>query len=250
MNNDFPELEYQGDGRSLRLGSPDEVISKADGIPMPPKDCELIEFNEPMIDPDTGTSEIEAHKYEYLDAMYLYLPKSIKKIGDYAFLGCTKLKDIVLPDEVEFIGEGAFMHCASVENIAIPDGVKSILPYTFAGMRSLDLLSFTNSVKEIHLSAFLACEKLEFIVFYGSEKDWKKINFIGDKEIFKGIYITCAADSTDKYGFDVWESKMKNYLEETENLSLSSILDGTRQKKSDALMAELDDILKRIFEDN
>jgi len=251
MKNDgFKELEYNGEGRSAWLMSPEEVLSKTSGIPMPPKDNELTEYNYPLIEDDENIKEIGAHSYENLDVAHLYLHKDIKKIGDYAFSGCTKLQEMVLPDGIEYIGEGAFMHCASVENLTIPNGVKAILPYTFLGMRRLDLLSFTNSVKEIHLSAFLACENLNFIVFYGSEKDWKKIKFIGDKEILKGIYITCAADTVDKYGFDAWHEKMNDYLSESESITLSSVIDGSRKRKSDELMAELDEIVKRIIEDN
>ena len=114
-------------------------------------------------------------------------------------------------------------------------------------MRSLDMLSFTKSVTEIHLSAFLACKKLTYIVFYGSIKDWKKIRFIGDKDILRGIYVTCADDTTDKYGMDAWSKKMSDYIKSSDELD---VLDGSRQRRSDEIMAELDEIVKKITEDN
>ncbi len=245
-SNEFIELEYDGNGRSPQLGSPEDVIAKLSGIPMPPADDELRICDEPMIGFSEAASQIEAYKYANLDSKYSYLHDGIKKIGDYAFCGCKNLESIVLPEGIDYIGEGAFMHCAKVENIDIPNGVNAILPYTFLGMRNLDMLSFTKSVRELHLSAFLACENLKFIVFHGSEDDWKKIKFIGDKEIFKGIYITCADDSTDKYGIDAWHDKLNAYLKEGEEASLFSLTDNTRKKKFDELMDELDSIIKKI----
>ena len=244
---DFPELYYKRDGRSPWLGTPEEVLSKTDGIPLPPTQNELKELASPMIEPEDGASKIKPYEYEKLNARYLYLPDGLKSIGDYAFAGCIKLEYAVLPESVGYIGEGAFMHCASIENLDIPDGVKKILPYTFLGMRSLDMLSFTKSVTEIHLSAFLACKKLTYIVFYGSIKDWKKIRFIGDKDILRGIYVTCADDTTDKYGMDAWSKKMSDYIKSSDELD---VLDGSRQRRSDEIMAELDEIVKRIIEDN
>ena len=245
-SNEFPELEYDGNGRSPLLGSPEDVIAKLSEIPMPPSDGELKKCDEPMIGFSEAASEIEAYKYEKLDSKYSYLHDGIKKIGDYAFCGCKNLESIVLPDGLEYIGEGAFMHCVKIENIDIPSGVNAILPYTFLGMRSLDMLSFTKSVSELHLSAFLACENLKFIVFHGSEDDWKKIKFIGDKEIFKGIYITCADDSTDKYGINAWYTRLNAYLKEGEDANVFSLTDGSRKKKFDELMAELDSIIKKL----
>ena len=245
--NNFQELEYKGEGRSLWLGSPEEVLAKIEGIPMPPAQVDLKEAASIMIEPDDEESEIKAHEFENLDARYLYLPDGLRSIGNYAFSGCLNLESIVIPDSVEHIGEGAFMHCAAVENIDLPEGVKSILPYTFLGMRSLDILSFTKSVKEIHLSAFLACEKLNYIVFYGKTKDWKKIKFIGDKEILKGIYITCAYDRKDTTGIDAWSNKFRAFLKEGKRDEDFRAIDDSRQAKSDALMAELNEIVDKII---
>lgn len=41
----------------------------------------------------------------------LRLPASLKRIGDYAFLGCGKLKKLTLHDGIAFWGGSAFMNC-------------------------------------------------------------------------------------------------------------------------------------------
>lgn len=45
------------------------------------------------------------------------LPSSLRIIGDYAFYGCRKLKEISFAGSVERIGSGAFMGCGSVDRL-------------------------------------------------------------------------------------------------------------------------------------
>ena len=42
---------------------------------------------------------------------FTLLPPSIKKIGDYSFLDCRKLKNVIIPNKVESIGKRAFGLC-------------------------------------------------------------------------------------------------------------------------------------------
>lgn len=42
---------------------------------------------------------------------FTLLPPSIKRIGDYSFLDCRKLKNVIIPNKVEKIGKRAFKHC-------------------------------------------------------------------------------------------------------------------------------------------
>ncbi len=45
------------------------------------------------------------------------LPSSVRVIGDYAFYGCGKLKEIAFADALERIGSGAFMGCSGVDRL-------------------------------------------------------------------------------------------------------------------------------------
>ena len=54
------------------------------------------------------------------------VPEGIQTIGDYAFYGCSPLKQIVIPESVKSIGSHAFQRCAGLREITIPGGVESI----------------------------------------------------------------------------------------------------------------------------
>ena len=48
---------------------------------------------------------------------FTLLPPSIKKIGDYSFLDCRKLKNVIIPNKVESIGKRAFGLCKNLSLI-------------------------------------------------------------------------------------------------------------------------------------
>ena len=64
----------------------------------------------------------------------LVLPKTLRKIGPYAFYGCSKLEKVIFNGEnLTNIGSFAFMGCPNIETIDIPDNVTTIGQYCFAG---------------------------------------------------------------------------------------------------------------------
>ena len=45
----------------------------------------------------------------------IYLPSSLKTIGDRAFFGCSNLEgDLIIPDSVESIGSQSFAFCVNL----------------------------------------------------------------------------------------------------------------------------------------
>ena len=56
-------------------------------------------------------------------AMDVVLPSTLKRIGDYAFSGCSSLRRIQFPDSLEYIGSYAFGDCMLLGEIVLPDGV-------------------------------------------------------------------------------------------------------------------------------
>ena len=47
----------------------------------------------------------------------LTLPESLKKVGDYAFLNCRKLRRLTMADSVQFWGSGALMNCRELREL-------------------------------------------------------------------------------------------------------------------------------------
>ena len=50
----------------------------------------------------------------------LEIPSEIGVLKQYAFAGCTSLKEVIIPKTVGFIGKGPFVHCSSLESMTIP----------------------------------------------------------------------------------------------------------------------------------
>ncbi len=56
----------------------------------------------------------------------LVIPKSVKKIGNFAFEGCSALKKIVIPEGIKEIGDWMFGDCSSLEEVVVPESVDEI----------------------------------------------------------------------------------------------------------------------------
>ncbi len=88
------------------------------------------------------------------------LPKTLKKIGSYAFSGCSGLTSVTIPDSVTSIGDRAFQDCSSLTSVTIPDSVTSIPVQTFDGCSSLTSVTIPDGVTTIGSSAFNGCSSL------------------------------------------------------------------------------------------
>ncbi len=106
------------------------------------------------------------------------LPKTLKKIGSYAFSGCSGLTSVTIPDSVTSIGSGAFYGCSSLTSITIPDGVTSIGDYAFYGCRRLTSITIPDSVTSIGSHAFSDCSSLTSITIPDG------VTLIGDYAFF------------------------------------------------------------------
>ena len=69
----------------------------------------------------------------FQDKLEVVLPKSLKKIGAYAFYECYNLVSVNIPNSVTSIGEGAFWGCYSLTSVTIENkkGKVAIGKYAF-----------------------------------------------------------------------------------------------------------------------
>ncbi len=91
----------------------------------------------------------------------LNLPNSLKKIGEYAFSGCTGISSFDLGTGVESIDYGAFMGCTGIQGtVTIPDSVNQMLGMAFKGCTGFTGLVIGNGLQTIMDSTFNGCTSM------------------------------------------------------------------------------------------
>ena len=114
---------------------------------------------------DDGTVEVRSYTGH---RRFITVPEKIEgrvvsSIGDFAFSGQTRLREVGLPSGLTNIGRYAFKNCSNLVSIEIPVGVKKIGDYAFENNVRLYTVAFSgNSVLEsIGDFAFSGCGNLE-----------------------------------------------------------------------------------------
>lgn len=138
------------------------------------------------------------------------VPKGVTHINDYAFFGCTELREIVMDDTVVFIGNSVFENCENLSNVKFSNdlsyigefafrncalkevdlsgNISSIYLYAFADCVELSSVTFSDTLEFIDRNAFKGCEKLFEISYEGTMADWAKVNV--DVEAFSNSSVT------------------------------------------------------------
>ena len=86
----------------------------------------------------------------------------LHSIGEYAFMGCSNLKNITLPASLRTLGEGCFRECG-LTSLAVPDGVKELPKGMCAWNEELRTVSLPAGLADIAAHAFAYCKSLESI---------------------------------------------------------------------------------------
>lgn len=114
------------------------------------------------------------------------IPEGVKNIGDYAFMGCNNMNEIIFPSTLVTIHTGAFMecknlekldfskcknlklidrqafqNCESIEKINLPDSLETIGTAAFARSGLSGDLKIPNGVRKLGDSAFANCRDLD-----------------------------------------------------------------------------------------
>lgn len=131
-------------------------------------------------------SEISEHGFSDLtDLTSVYIPPTIKKIGESAFRFCENLKHLKLPNKLEKlcdfalarsglleidlpnnvveIGKGVFVDCENLESVSLPENLSNISEEMFSGCTNLKRINIPNSVRNIGERAFEECRSLNEI---------------------------------------------------------------------------------------
>lgn len=105
------------------------------------------------------------------------LPKTMTKVNNYLFKGCTSIKNVKIPDGATSIGSRVFDSCTNLESIEIPVGVQSIESY-----------------------ALYKCSSLTNITYKGTTEQWEEITKNGSGNYawnsYTGEYTIFCTDGT------------------------------------------------------
>ena len=92
----------------------------------------------------------------------VYIPDSIRIIGNEAFKNCTNLKKIHLPESLTSIGQSAFQRCINLQEIQLPDSLTSIGQSAFQDCSSLREIYLPGSLAFLGARAFNRCSHLQY----------------------------------------------------------------------------------------
>ena len=100
------------------------------------------------------------------------IPDSITVITDFAFYNCDALKKVELPDSITEIGHMAFYSCDNLASAIIPYGVVKIGDFAFYSCKSLLSVTIPESVTSLGQEAFQDCSGLK------TAKIWANIKYL------------------------------------------------------------------------
>ena len=132
--------------------------------------CELVEYKGDATDvviPDGITAINNRAFYDNDTIAMVFIPASVKSIGDYAVYECNSLTSVAFDGDSQLttIGSRAFCNCYSLTSIIIPDGVTTINDHAFYGCRNLTSITIPDSVTSIGDYAFESCFSLTNVMF-------------------------------------------------------------------------------------
>lgn len=128
------------------------------------------------IDDYTFTKKVNDNVTKYLpsDVTNIILPKTIKSIGAYAFMGC-QFTEIRLPEGITEIPTAAF-YGSTLANIEIPKSVEKIENSAFRRC-NLHKVIIPSGVEEIGSNAFLDCPNLTMAFLLNNKVEYNKSAF-------------------------------------------------------------------------
>ena len=98
------------------------------------------------------------------------IPSFITTISNWAFLGCTNLREITIPATVTSIGYRVFESCTSLTKATVLNNTIEWLQ--FSGCAALQDVTLSNNLTTIKQEAFMSCRSMATIEIPASVTDW------------------------------------------------------------------------------
>ena len=117
---------------------------------------------------DGGTSETPPWYPHVNRISSLTIGEGVTRIGDYAFMLCSFVTEVVIPESETSMGDWAFWHCQSLKRITFPDRMVRFGEWAFYENESLQSVCIPEGVTTIPSSAFARCHNLTCVIMPGS----------------------------------------------------------------------------------
>ena len=169
---------------------------------------------------------VMANKYK--TTVKVILPDTIKKIGNYAFYGCTPLKEIYIPEGVTSIGMYAVANNKNLKKLTLPNSITEIQIYAFFNNPVLEKITIPGYVSNIGNYAFGRCLKLSEVKYKGVNYNAKPTITLAleNNEVTLGTSIFANTALLDAGIYDVDGNLLSNWeasgIDITQNLSTTS----------------------------
>ncbi len=107
----------------------------------------------------------------------LVIPKTVTTIDVGAFMGCTKLQNIILPEGLKAINDSAFMGCSALMALTIPSSVTQIglNPIAGSGIKKITCLS---PIFNVHGGALYSADMSRLIACFSAQEDFTVPNTV------------------------------------------------------------------------
>jgi len=146
------------------------------------------------------------------------LPDGVTKLGRFAFDGCKKLKSIHMPKKLSSIGDCAFQECKSLKGkIVVPKRVKKVSENAFAYCTSLEKVD-AEGVRTVDDGAFKSCKHLKKAslkkartIGEGAFEGCKRLGSVTLGKSLKKVGAGAFSGTSKKLAFKAPKSKVKAY---------------------------------------
>lgn len=130
-----------------------------------------------------------------------------------AFFNCKTLTSIYVPNSVRYMGEYSFAYCSSLVSVHLPDSITYIPNMAFEGCTSLPQITLGRCVTNIFSDAFLFCQALMEMHLLNNVAPSVGYRALWDIPDTARIYIPCG--STASYtSVQEWSQHFSTFIEE------------------------------------
>lgn len=123
-----------------------------------------------------------------------------------AFTQCSTLTSVYIPNTVKNIGDYSFTYCNSLVSVHLPDSITDILTETFYACHSLSSITLGRCVTNIYPKAFALCTALTEIHSLNSVAPNLLSGAFGSTPVNVTIYIPCGSTASYVSEWSGWFS--------------------------------------------